>query len=625
MIYIRAAAIAPRMLYANPSEARIVMLSSVPARPAKNDNHAAARRGGRDAEAHADRPVDELRRMRILAEVADVVTQRLSLDHQLPRLIELITQSLDAERATLFLYDAEKNELFSRVLSGAGVTEIRIPATTGIAGAVFGSGTDEIIPEAYLDPRFNPEVDRQTGYRTRNMICVPLRNHDGEVIGVTQVLNKRSGDFHEADLEFAKAISRQAASALEQSFLVEQLEKTEHALRRTNRALRTLSHGNQALVHSRSESELLGDMCRLAVEEGGYRLAWFGVPQQNVGKTVKPVAWAGEGSADLVAQVQIGWGDDPYGGGTCGRAVRTGEPQICENIGTDRAMAPWHAQTAQYGLASAVALPLKQDGKVFAVLMIYASETHAFDPEEIDLLRELATDCAYGVRSIRDRAARDAALRSWHESLEATIGAIASTLELRDPYTAGHQQRVAQLAVAIAHELKLGEDKIHGLYLAGAIHDVGKIKIPAEILNHPGQLSELEFALIKTHAECGYEILKKVDFPWPIAEMIRQHHERIDGSGYPRGLRGDALLIEANILAVADVVEAMVSHRPYRPGIGIDAALAEIRKNRGRLYEAGAVDACLALFREARFTFDRAVPRPPAALSPPAPLAIPAA
>ncbi len=168
--------------------------------------------------------LDEIRRLRVLAEVADTVTQDLSLDRQLPRLIELITQALDAERATLFLYDRDTGELFSRVLSGEGVTEIRIPAAAGIAGAVFSAGVAEIIPDAYDNSRFNPEIDRRTGYRTRNILCVPLRNREGHAIGVTQILNRRDGDFGEEELTLAQAINRHASSALEQALLVERLE-----------------------------------------------------------------------------------------------------------------------------------------------------------------------------------------------------------------------------------------------------------------------------------------------------------------------------------------------------------------------------------------------------------------
>lgn len=190
-----------------------------------------------------------------------------------------------------------------------------------------------------------------------------------------------------------------------------------------------------------------------------------------------------------------------------------------------------------------------------------------------------------------------------HDSLLQTIRAVAMTLEKRDPYTAGHQQRVADLAAAIAQAMGLCDEQIEGIRLGGMIHDIGKIYVPAEILAYPRKLSELEFKLIKTHPQVGYDIVKDIDFPWPVAEMILQHHERLDGSGYPRGLKGDAILLEARILAVADVVEAMISYRPYRPGLGKDAAFAEIRNNSGRLYDAVASEHCIKLFTERNYTF----------------------
>ena len=168
--------------------------------------------------------------------------------------------------------------------------------------------------------------------------------------------------------------------------------------------------------------------------------------------------------------------------------------------------------------------------------------------------------------------------------------------EARDPYTAGHQKRVADLACAIATEMGLPDDKIEGLLMAGSIHDIGKISIPAEILSKPSTLTNIEFSLIKEHP-IGYDLLKNVESPWPLAEIVYQHHERMNGSGYPRNLKGDEIIMEARIMAVADVVEAMASHRPYRPAMGIEAALEEIGKNKGILYDNSVADACLKLFR----------------------------
>lgn len=208
--------------------------------------------------------------------------------------------------------------------------------------------------------------------------------------------------------------------------------------------------------------------------------------------------------------------------------------------------------------------------------------------------------------SDRIKAAREVqkSMERWRKALEGIIQSMALTLEMRDPYTAGHQQRVASLVAAIAEELGFSEQQIEGVRMAAMIHDIGKISVPAEILSKPGVITEIEFNLIKTHARTGYEILEGIEFPWPIAKMVFQHHERINGSGYPSGLHGKDILMEAKILAVADVFEAMASHRPYRPSLGSEKALDELSKNRGILYDPEVVDACLRIFRKKSFRFD---------------------
>jgi len=188
--------------------------------------------------------------------------------------------------------------------------------------------------------------------------------------------------------------------------------------------------------------------------------------------------------------------------------------------------------------------------------------------------------------------------------MNATIETISKIIEAKDPYTAGHQQRVSQLATAIAKELHLSQDKIEGIRIASLIHDIGKIGLPTEILSKPTKLSDIEFNLIKEHPQIGYNILKSIDFSYPVANIVLQHHERLNGSGYPNHLKGDQIFLEARILGVADVVEAMFSNRPYRPALGIDKALEEISQNRGILYDPEAVDVCLKLFKEKEFKFE---------------------
>jgi len=198
----------------------------------------------------------------------------------------------------------------------------------------------------------------------------------------------------------------------------------------------------------------------------------------------------------------------------------------------------------------------------------------------------------------RDVTERNEYMTKLEESFEAITLAIANMVELRDPYTAGHQRQVAHIAGAIARELALPEDEVEGIQVASMIHDIGKIAVPSEILTRPGRLRAAEFEIIKIHSQAGSEIVADVPFPWPVAEMILQHHERLNGSGYPRGLKGSAILVGARVIAVADVVSAMSAHRPYRPALGIEAALDEVEANRGELYDVAAVDACLRLFRE---------------------------
>jgi PAS domain S-box-containing protein len=206
------------------------------------------------------------------------------------------------------------------------------------------------------------------------------------------------------------------------------------------------------------------------------------------------------------------------------------------------------------------------------------------------------------IRDITERKQAEEELLRTLESLRKAVGAtiqvMVSAVEARDPYTAGHQIRSADLARTIATEMGLPQGTIDAIRMAGSIHDIGKLYVPSELLTKPSRLTDIEFSLIKEHSRRGYEMLKDVESPWPLAEIIYQHHERMNGTGYPRNLKGDDILMEARILAISDVVESMGSHRPYRPSLGIVAALEEIEKNRGTLYDTGAVDACLRVFRE---------------------------
>lgn len=260
-----------------------------------------------------------------------------------------------------------------------------------------------------------------------------------------------------------------------------------------------------------------------------------------------------------------------------------------------RAMAAFEASMRGHSRQLEFTL-LGKGGRTIDVLAHGARATYQMRPALVGVALDITERRQY------ERTER-AATNRLREVMESTVAVIAATLEARDPYTAGHQRRVAQLASAIARTLGCQEETIRGVHFGALIHDVGKIQIPAELLSKPTKLTVLESKLIETHAEAGFEILKGIEFPWPVAQMVLQHHERLDGSGYPYGLTGASILMESRILAVADVVEAMSSHRPYRPSRGVDVALAEIEAGRGTLYDSDAVDACLLLFRERHFAF----------------------
>lgn len=378
---------------------------------------------------------------------------------------------------------------------------------------------------------------------------------------------------------------------------VEAMRRGEEHLQRVNRALRTLSAGNEALIRASSEQELLEQMCQVIVDEGGYLLtAITDVSQQ--GDVVGTRAWAGVADKNLqhcivaINKSALATSDKPEA------------PRVVHDISCDPLFKGCAGKFLARGAQSAIILPLTHKGKLLGVLSIYSIDPDSFDDDEVVLLNELVNDLSYGIRAMHNRIAKVENLRRVQETMEKTIQALANTIELRDPYTAGHQRRVAQLALAIGQELNLTDEQLTSLHLASMVHDIGKIKIPAEVLSRPGKLSEFEYRLVQTHVDASYEILKPIDFPWPIAEIVHQHHECMDGSGYPKGLTGDKMLLESRILALCDAVEAISSHRPFRPAYDSEYAMEEIISKRGRIFDEKVVDTCVRLFREKGFTFD---------------------
>ena len=361
---------------------------------------------------------------------------------------------------------------------------------------------------------------------------------------------------------------------------------------RVNRALRTLSACNVALVRAKSEEELFQNVCRHIVETGEHLFAEVSFPGEEAESIPNYVYHFG---SDAISQSLAGWERDP------------------ENIRYNLALTARQArQTKLYngsvgynlekliglGIKSGLALPLINNDHLYGVLTVFSSNPEAFDAAEIELMEELAGDIAYGIVTLRTRAEHDRSAAELRRVLEQTITAIALTLEKRDPYAAGHQQRVAGLAAAIAAEMGLPPQQVEGVRFGAMLHNIGTVSVPAEIINRPDRLSDLQFSLVKQHTQTGFEIVKDIPFPWPVAQMVLQHHERLDGSGYPQGLKGEQIILEARILAVADVLEAMIAYRPYRAALERDAALAALTQARGTQFDPEVVDACLRVVKK---------------------------
>lgn len=269
----------------------------------------------------------------------------------------------------------------------------------------------------------------------------------------------------------------------------------------------------------------------------------------------------------------------------------------------DQMFAGERALLRHFHIGSLAVAPVYLRGRWWGGLLLADQRPdREWSPLDRKALMGVAGAISAGLRALQDEESLRQSKRRIERGMQSTIEALLTTIEMRDPYTAGHQRRVAGLAGAIAGEMGLGADDIRGIHTAGLMHDIGKVCLPAEILARPGRLAPEEFNLVKRHVRIGYEITADLDFPWPVATMILQHHEKLDGSGYPDGVSGDAILLGSRILCVADVVEAMASHRPYRPALGLDAALEQIAGRSGTQFDADAVACCDRLLRSQRFS-----------------------
>lgn len=374
----------------------------------------------------------------------------------------------------------------------------------------------------------------------------------------------------------------------------------EGRMRRINAFFSAIRRISEYLLVAASEDEIYRFICATIGELEHIAGVWIGLKLPDY--TVLPVAWAGFDDA-TVANFQARWDQNGSNYGIMGTAIREGRAVIVNDAANDRRYASWQSMLGKWSIRSGLGVPLITDGETIGSITIFSDQPYVFDEEAVRFLGDIAADAAVGVRSLRLDKKLRATLNSLRMSLDGTVEAIARMVELRDPYTAGHQRRVAQLASAIGRELGLPERRIEGLRVAGYLHDIGKIGIPTEILAKSGQLNDYEYGIVKSHSLIGYEILKNLDFPWPVAQTVLQHHERMDGSGYPDGVSSDAIILEARILMVADVVEAMMGQRPYRAALDAEAALWEIRQGAAAQFDTEVVTACARLFGERGFEF----------------------
>jgi putative nucleotidyltransferase with HDIG domain len=350
---------------------------------------------------------------------------------------------------------------------------------------------------------------------------------------------------------------------------------------------------------------LLQEVCDLIVETGGYAMTWVGLAADDAERSVRVAAQTGD-DGYLGWLGEVSWEAGAAGKSPIGICIREGRVVDIRNLKTWKTRAVWKREALARGYRASLDLPIHVDGVVVGGLELWATQINAFGDAERALFEELADNLGFGISSMRaHRTKADtsqslglASIRLEQMVMDITE-AIGRVVEVRDPYTQGHQERVAGLAKMIAGEMGLSGDDVIAVEVTGLVHDVGKLRVPVEILAKPGPLDDDQYSIVKQHSRAGYEILKDISFPWPVADIVLQHHERMDGSGYPGGLSGEQIGPLARILAVADVVEALSSHRPHRAAIGLDAAIETVSATSGQ-FDPAVVDACVRLYEQGR-------------------------
>jgi PAS domain S-box-containing protein len=523
-----------------------------------------------------------------LAGTAIDITERKKAEHAL-------RESEDRYRS---LVDNVPGIIFTIDLAG------KITFVTRRVKDTLGYESAEVINKSVLD--FIPEEERKRAMEAiqKGMTGVGIKRFETPMM-------KRSGERAWFECSFTR-VRRDGAVIGAQGTAVD-ISERKHGEAERNRLLARQVTLNRVTLALGALTELpailrtLHDEVRTLLDADGFFVSRYHTGTQLI-TALFAIDEGGERDVSTFPPIPLA----PEGRGMQSQVLRTAKPlkvpdwiegehrmQTVHHIAADGTFTPPPPETERDGCTkSALLVPLMFRGEPIGVLQAQSNRLNAYSDEDVDLLAGLGNVAAISIQNallIAEAARAEETLRL---SLEGTLHAVSAAAETRDPYTAGHQRRATDLAIAIARVLGCSDDECNTLRIAGTVHDIGKLGIPAEILSKPGTLAPIELALIREHPQTAYDILADVPFPGPVAEIVLQHHERLDGSGYPRALAGDQILREARILAVADVVEAMASHRPYRAARGIDAALGEIEQNAGRLYDPEAVQACLHLFRD---------------------------
>lgn len=536
--------------------------------------------------------MDENNSLRFAVHILENVTERKQTSRELENQKTFIEGVINTIPNFLYIYDIEKDKTIyansrSEYMIGYAPNEL-VSMGSGILNQLVHKD-DLLIFRRHIE---RIQLDRENRVYSAEY---RMRHKDGNWVWV-----------HDRSSVYKRDWNHEPTQILGSCVNITDHKRAEVDLVNLNRALKTLSACNNQLNHSMEEMDIMEGICRVIVEEGGYEVAWIGY-YENDELEQKAFNERRSGLLDVLVDSWINFKDN---GNSTHKTILTGKIKIDYDVLHRKELMNQDDIDPGRMPVACVSLPLKDNEQVFGVLNICASDLGVFNREELNLLENLSEDVSYGIVSLRARKERDEAIRerekgllTLHRSLESAVESLASTVELRDPYTAGHQRRVAELARDIARELQMDEDMAYAIYLAGVVHDIGKIQIPSEILSKPSRLSDIEWQYIKTHSAAGHAILSGIDFPWPIADIVHQHHERLDGSGYPRGLHDDEILMESRILTVADVMEAISTHRPYRPALGVDYALNIIQDGRGNHYDTHVVDACINLFKYKQYTF----------------------